>query len=318
MPKKSKVTPELTDEELRGGLTELYRQYDVDNNGHIDENELWAMLTEVIIASGVGKEGFTKEDAKTVMAALDEDSNGSVEENELVDWVLQGLKRPLADRKAFAKTSPFANRLDQFLTACGLLGTRFAKLSKNNSAKKGVSSKKVSPETNKSETKEQQAKTSVLVAINRASSTISGACDLLQLQCGLRILFMRFHVSKNATLDCDAVASIFDILPTQYDNIKETCSPEEAAEICSSLSNICTREDAPRVFQALDEDESGSIDIDEFIQWFVAGSLRDPSKQVEFAGRSAFNLRLTVSFFNSPPPFPITTRKYVKFLFSSF
>ena len=113
---------------MKDGLMKLYHQYDIDGDGHIDERELWAMLTEVIIASGIGKEGFTEEDAKTVMAALDEDGNGTVEKAELVEWVLSGLKRPIADRRAFAKTSPFASRLDQFLTACGLLASRFAKL----------------------------------------------------------------------------------------------------------------------------------------------------------------------------------------------
>jgi Ca2+-binding EF-hand superfamily protein len=84
MPKKHKVAPALSDEEMKDGLMKLYHQYDIDGDGHIDERELWAMLTEVIIASGIGKEGFTEEDAKTVMAALDEDGNGTVEKAELV------------------------------------------------------------------------------------------------------------------------------------------------------------------------------------------------------------------------------------------
>lgn len=303
MPKVQKIAPALSDEEMKDGLSKLYHQYDIDGDGHIDERELWAMLTEVIIASGVGKEGFTEEDAKTVMAALDEDGNGTVEEGELVEWVVSGLKRPIADRKAFAKTSPFASRLDQFLTACGLLASRFSKLpvSKGSSKKK---TKTFSNENNEGESSRKEeskddssAAKSVLVAINRASSTVSGACDLLQLQCGLRLLFMHFNVTQAGCLDCDGVANIFEVLPAEFERIKESCSPEEINEITVSLPNICNRDDAPRVFDALDEDKSGSIDIDEFIQWFVAGSLRDPHKQVAFAGRSAFNLRLTVSHF---------------------
>ena len=310
MPKNAKVAPAapVSDDEMRNGLRTLFRQYDVDGNGHIDERELWAMLTEVIIASGVGKEGFTEEDAKTVMHALDEDSNGTVEESELVEWVISGLKRPVLDRKAFAKSSAFASRLDQFLTACGLLATRFANLPSSQANNSGTQAQgvgavstslsasptKVRPSSNSNSKKGVPPKT-VLIAINRASSTISGACDLLQLQCGLRLLFMHFNVSKAGTLNCDGVANIFDILPTEFERIEKNCSPEEISEIALSLPNICTRDDAQRVFDALDEDKSGMIDMDEWIQWFVAGSLRDPTKQLAFAGKSAFNLRLTVS-----------------------
>ena len=230
------------------------------------------------------------------MAALDEDGNGTVEKAELVEWVLSGLKRPIADRRAFAKTSPFASRLDQFLTACGLLASRFAKLPvAKGSPKKKPKSFSNNDQGKSSKKDDNSTPKSVLVAINRASSTVSGACDLLQLQCGLRLLFVHFNVSSAGTLDCDGVANIFDVLPAEFERIKESCSPEEINEITTSLPNICNRDDAPRVFDALDEDKSGSIDIDEFIQWFVAGSLRDPHKQVAFAGRSAFNLRLTVS-----------------------
>ena len=293
----------MTDAEITDGLTKLFRQYDIDGNGHIDERELWAMLTEVIIASGVGKEGFTEDDAKTVMAALDNDNNGTVEEAELVEWVISGLKRPLADRKQFAKSSPFASRLDQFLTACGLLASRFSKLPvpknspKPNGKKTPVPTPDRATKVRPSTKKDPNAPNNVLIAINRASSTISGACDLLQLQCGLRLLFTHFHVSTSGMLDSKGVADIFEILPSEFERIKNSCSPEEVSEIGLSLPNICNQSDAPRVFAALDEDKSGSIDMDEFIQWFVAGSLRDPHKQVAFAGRSPFNLRLTVSVF---------------------
>ena len=300
MPKNSKVAPgaaSVTDEEMKGGLRTLFRQYDVDGNGHIDERELWAMLTEVIIASGVGKEGFSEEDAKTVMSALDDDDNGTVEETELVDWVVSGLKRPAADRESFARSSSFASRLNQFLTACGMLATKFANLPKQQDSsdtkrdKTPISPTKIGP----SKTLKEPPKT-VLIAINQASSTISGACDLLQLQSGLRLLFMHFNVSKSGCLDVAGVADIFDILPLEFERIKSSCSPEEIDEIAVSLPNICNRGDSKRVFEALDEDRSGLIDMDEWIQWFVAGSLRDPSKQVAFAGKSPFNLRLTVSF----------------------
>ena len=79
MPKNQKVVPatQVSDDDLRKGLRRLFQQYDVDGNGHIDERELWAMLTEVVIASGVGTDGFTEDDATTVMHSLDDDGNGT-------------------------------------------------------------------------------------------------------------------------------------------------------------------------------------------------------------------------------------------------
>ena len=330
---KTKVAPAAAAEgsDLRSGLVKLFRQYDVDGNGHIDERELWAMLTEVVIASGQGKEGFDEADAKTVMVALDNDGNGSVEEDELVEWVLAGLARPSSERKRFAKTSAFAARLDSFLTACEMLAKRFSKVP--------LSGTKTGPETdsprgartkasgrNRGQAKQPGTKpqsiparkphppgqpeskpNSVAAMINRASADIDGACDLLQLQCGLRLLFTHFNVSKDGTLDAKGVGRIFDVLPREFMRIQSICTPEEVSEISMSLPNICTQEDAPRVFNALDSDKSGSIDMDEWIQWFVAGSLRDGAKQMAFAAKSAFNLRLTVSCF---PLILLNTRAY--------
>ena len=308
MPKNQKVVPatKVSDDDLRKGLRRLFQQYDVDGNGHIDERELWAMLTEVVIASGVGTDGFTEDDATTVMHSLDDDGNGTCEQEELVEWCVSGLKRPAKDRKQFAKSSPFAFRLDQFLTACGLLAARFSSLpsppgSPPGSTRDGNASKKqppTMPQTTNSPTKVtpvNNGRRNPLAAINQASSTISGACDLLQLQCGLRVLFTHFNVSTTGELNCDSVADIFEVLPNEFAQIKMNCTPEEISEIELSMPNICTREDAPRVFSALDEDKSGSIEMDEFIQWFVAGSLRDSKKQMAFAAKNAFNLRLTVS-----------------------
>ncbi len=309
-----------TNRDLKEGLRKLFRQYDADGNGHIDQNELWAMLIEVTLAGGgKGKSSssFSEEDAESVMASLDEDGNGTVEEDEMVEWVISGLARPDEERQAFAQSGELAMRLDNFLTACGKLGERFSKLKSapaDNSARKSA----VIPVQTKAPEKKQV--NSALRAITAASSDITGACDLLQLQAGLRVLFLQFSSLKQG-LDVEAVKLFFRILPKQYSRIENICTPDEKTEIAQSLPNICTDGDAQRVFNALDTDQSGFIDMDEWIQWFVAGSLRDPQKQMAFASKSAFNLRLTVSvtlqprhllllpysciltvFFNPPPP----------------
>lgn len=281
-----------TNRDLKEGLRKLFRQYDADGNGHIDQNELWAMLIEVTIAGGgKGKSSsnFSEEDAESVMASLDEDGNGTVEEDEMVDWVISGLARPDEERQAFAQSGELAMRLDNFLTACGKLGERFSKLKSapaDNSARKSA----VIPVQTKAPEKKQV--NSALRAITAASSDITGACDLLQLQAGLRVLFLQFSSMKQG-LDVEAVKLFFRILPKQYSRIENICTPDEKTEIAQSLPNICTDGDAQRVFNALDTDQSGFIDMDEWIQWFVAGSLRDPQKQMAFASKSAFNLRLT-------------------------
>ena len=281
--------------ELKQGLRQLFRQYDADGNGHIDQNELWAMLIEVSLASGDKREvgsRFSKEDAQAVMAALDEDGNGMVEEDEMVEWVLSGLGRPKEDRKAFAQSSELAMRLDIFLTACGKLGMRFAKLKPTPVGGLAKTSAVVPVQSTAPAKKKVNP---ALTAITEASSDVAGACELLQLQAGLRVLFLEF-ASLNQGLNVEAVKQFFRILPKQYQSIEDFCTPKEKSEICQSLPNICTDEDAQRVFNALDTDKSGFIDMDEWIQWFVAGSLRDPQKQMTFAAKSAFNLRLTVSW----------------------
>ena len=60
-----------------------------------------------------------------------------------------------------------------------------------------------------------------------------------------------------------------------------------------SLPNICTFDDAPHVFAALDGNGNGKVEMREFSDWFVAGSIRTPEQQMIFAAKSPYNLRLT-------------------------
>ena len=62
--------------------------------------------------------------------------------------------------------------------------------------------------------------------------------------------------------------------------VKLALKPEEVAELELSLPNICTTEDAPKVFRALDGNGNGKIEMREFSDWFVAGSIRSAKQQV--------------------------------------
>ena len=52
------------------------------------------------------------------------------------------------------------------------------------------------------------------------------------------------------------------------------------AELEASMPNICTRADVPNIFSALDANKNGKIELREFSEWFIAGSLRPVAKQV--------------------------------------
>ena len=100
-------------------LEEQFEAFDRDKDGKITLRELKGMLTELKLRTsiGTGTLQMDKEDAQTLMDALDQDGNGSVEKSEFTSWVLRGLGRPMRERVAWANKSVRNRRLDHFLRA---------------------------------------------------------------------------------------------------------------------------------------------------------------------------------------------------------
>ena len=116
-----------------------------------------------------------------------------------------------------------------------------------------------------------------------ARGTVKVACALLHLQLGLRILFEQFgHHDKtiDAGMTMNDVGDVFRKLPIYYEKVKSALNSKEATELELSLPNICTVADAAKVFRALDANGNGKIEMREFSDWFVAGSIRTPQQQV--------------------------------------
>lgn len=97
------VSPVDVDSTLASAVTkeqleQQFNAFDRDKDGKITLRELKGMLTELKLRTsiGTGTLQMDKEDAQTLMDALDQDGNGSVEKDEFTAWVLRGLGRQCA------------------------------------------------------------------------------------------------------------------------------------------------------------------------------------------------------------------------------
>ena len=99
-------------------LPSLFTEFDLDGNGHIDPEELLVFLHSVPIKAGIILPSeFTKEEGKLCMRGFDIDNNGTIEEDELMMWISDGLAKNDAERKTFSESSPFAAKMNIFLSA---------------------------------------------------------------------------------------------------------------------------------------------------------------------------------------------------------
>jgi len=100
-------------------VRKLFKDYDFDESGMIDLEELRDMISEMhTLAEG---EPMSNEDAQTdaelVMKTLDADNSGLLGEDEFVDWVSAGLRIPKALRDASSMKDERGRRLQNFLSS---------------------------------------------------------------------------------------------------------------------------------------------------------------------------------------------------------
>ncbi len=107
---------------VESAVNRVFEEYDIDHNGHIDLDELTAMIVELgtIHNRGLPSIDATRSAAKLAMDALDENKNGTVEKNEFVDWIRKGLTMTVEQRNVFSKKGDDRKGLVYFLEACEL------------------------------------------------------------------------------------------------------------------------------------------------------------------------------------------------------
>ena len=113
---KEKTSPRVP---TAAALKSLFRDYDMDGNGHIEIQELATMIFEmhqISITSGAVSQEESKRDAKFVMSELDKDGNGTLETEEFVKWIQNGSRRSKTQRDMTAKQSDEKARLEHFLS----------------------------------------------------------------------------------------------------------------------------------------------------------------------------------------------------------
>ena len=91
----------------------VFSDYDLDEDGHITESELQAMMTEVTGEMLDHQSSIVA--ASKIMKIFDVDGNGMLEEDEFYAWVRKGTELSAADRKAFAESSDAKKRMVQLL-----------------------------------------------------------------------------------------------------------------------------------------------------------------------------------------------------------
>ena len=99
-------------------VADLFDQFDTSSTGHIDTDQLCAMLMEVSLSSGKNSSyDATYDAASQVLKILDTDASGTLEPGELATWVVEGMKLTPDARRSFAKSAPAKAALIRFLSS---------------------------------------------------------------------------------------------------------------------------------------------------------------------------------------------------------
>ena len=109
---------EAFDTSTKEALHALFTEFDTSGDGHIDAKELLVFLHRLPEMAGMKlPTDFTVEEANLCMQGFDLDHNGTIEEEELMQWISDGLAKTAAERITFSLSSPFAAKLNIFLSS---------------------------------------------------------------------------------------------------------------------------------------------------------------------------------------------------------
>lgn len=101
-------------------LKSIFLEFDRDQDGALSKTELVALMVEMKMRSVTQSDLSNSlksiaSDAGIVLLALDSNGNGTIELEELTDWLVEGLSRPLEERKKYALQGGVYKRLEIFL-----------------------------------------------------------------------------------------------------------------------------------------------------------------------------------------------------------
>eukprot|EP00946_MAST-07B_sp_MAST-7B-sp1_P001036 g1036.t1 len=250
---------QLTQKETEAAVHAIFQEFDTDGNGHIDESELGALLSGLLRRGGADTfengGGFTGAEVKRVMRAFDADGNGTVEEAELVEWIVDGVSKSVQQRRAFARSTPLASKLDKFLTATARVAVDFSADAKRRKAWSGRQRLKGSG--GDGEDDDNSGK--------RLGTTVLTKRQALK---AVHAIFEKYDDDTSGYLDSNELDLLLHQLP--MDGGIHMAVP-------------FTHKDVQRVMKAFDEDGDGVLEEDELARWVIEGMSRTEAERRKFA-----------------------------------
>jgi Ca2+-binding EF-hand superfamily protein len=247
---------------IEHAVNRMFEDYDIDGNGHIDLDELTAMIVELgtIHNRGLPSIDATRDSAKLAMKALDTDTNGTVEKEEFVEWIKKGLTMSVGQREAFAKKGSDRKGLVYFLEACEL------------ELKKIATSKQTG---NDNSTKVEPINPHGRVA-EESPAVGQKAGREQQYQRLLHAIFMNYDNDGDLYINLDELIVLLHDTITRYSN-----DPKD-----KKFSKEQLKEPAKQVMDILDSDKNGKLDEDEFVNWVNEGMTMAEGKRNAFGRKS--------------------------------
>jgi len=247
----------LSKAESREALHAIFTEFNTDVQGHLSREELTVLLRAICNRENVDLGSpWTDKQVTNVMSAFDEDGNGTVEEEEFVHWILQGLGRTEKERIQFARRSPLAFKLDQFLTALANTSIKY-----HESHRPDNSRRKLPGNVNKK-----------LLVGNTGLSKIEIIDCLHQ-------AFEQYDEDGNQSLDVDELQVLVEDITTK-----------------GRVSNGShyTKRDVAQIMKAFDSDGNGTVEENEFESWIFKGMEQSEKDRRAFKNSGDLALKLDV------------------------